>query len=72
LLRYFFRHTLRLKDANIGTTSFSFLEGKDLANLDSKWDRTATWKWLEENRSTFEALAEKHGVDIHDICLSKE
>jgi hypothetical protein len=68
---HFFSHALCLKDVDMSATTFMFKEGVDLAKLDSKWDPTAAWAWLWRNRNVADALAMKHGVDVHDICLSK-
>jgi hypothetical protein len=56
----------------MSTTSFGLKEGVDLAKLDSLWDPAAAWTWLLSNRNTVNALAMKHCVDIHNVCLGRE
>jgi hypothetical protein len=49
-----------------------FSGGSEIYKLDEKWDYTAAWAYLENNRSYLEELAEKHGVDVYDLCLGEK
>lgn len=66
------RHTLQVKDADVDSKSFAFFGGSELFKLDEKWDNSAAWAYLKNSRSYLEELAEKHGVDLYDLCLGKE
>lgn len=71
-LRLPFRHSLQVKNADIGSKVFVFVGGSEFFKLDEKWDNTAAWAYLENNRSYLEELAEEHGVDVYDLCLGKK
>ena len=56
----------------LGRNEFVFSGGSEIYKLDEKWNYTAAWAYLENNRSYLEELAEKHGVDVYDLCLGEK
>jgi hypothetical protein len=68
------RYTLQLPNEDDHSDgSFSFFRDYHRAMLNSrwKWDVSAPWEYLWNNRESIKALAKEHGRKPCDLCLSK-